>query len=161
MWRIRAGSGVSPVRPRAHPPRPTQGELQRVLPAVPRHALGRRHLFPRRCGTARGCARGWSPGGGRACSPRFPGLSQAPQPCADCSTCLRASATSRDTRARRSSGNSGRTSGKHGREGSLPDAALRVGGGERRLGTRGKEAFGDRRWADLARGGGSSPVGGA
>uniref|UniRef100_A0A8C8UCJ3 Uncharacterized protein n=1 Tax=Peromyscus maniculatus bairdii TaxID=230844 RepID=A0A8C8UCJ3_PERMB len=27
---------------------PSPGELQRVLPAVPRHALGRRHLLPRR-----------------------------------------------------------------------------------------------------------------
>ncbi|CAO2642819.1 Leukotriene C4 synthase [Lemmus lemmus] len=49
--------------------------------------------------------------------------------------------------------------GKHGREGSLLDAALRVGGGDRLQGTGGKFAFRDRRWADLARGSRSSPVG--
>lgn len=53
LW-WRGGSGVSPAGPHAHQACPTQGELQRVLPAVPRHALGRRHLLPRRCRAARG-----------------------------------------------------------------------------------------------------------
>lgn len=98
---------------------------------------------------------------GSACSPRrlaSPRLSQAPQPCADCSTCSHASATSRNTRARRTSGNSGRTSGKeHCWGGSLPDTALRVGGGDQPQGTHGKRS-GDSRWADLAPVSGSSPA---
>ncbi|XP_005208423.1 leukotriene C4 synthase isoform X3 [Bos taurus] len=38
-----------PAGVRAHLPSPS--ELQRVLPAVPRHALGGRHLLSRRCGS--------------------------------------------------------------------------------------------------------------
>ncbi|XP_021507418.1 leukotriene C4 synthase isoform X3 [Meriones unguiculatus] len=41
-----AAAHLWPSRVRARLPSP--GQLQRVLPAVPRHALGRRHLLPRR-----------------------------------------------------------------------------------------------------------------
>ena len=43
----RSGSEAPGRRPHAAPP-PPQSELQRVLPGVPRHALGRRHLLSRR-----------------------------------------------------------------------------------------------------------------
>lgn len=50
-------------RPRSHatPPLP-QSELQRVLPALPRHTLGGRHLLPRRSGRGAG-ARALEPQG--------------------------------------------------------------------------------------------------
>lgn len=86
------------------PPAPPQGELQRVLPALPGHALGRRHLLPRRSAPRTGAP---------APQPRVPrppahlappALPQVPQPCAAWSTFSRASATFRATRARRSKG---------------------------------------------------------
>ncbi|XP_045383686.1 leukotriene C4 synthase isoform X1 [Lemur catta] len=88
-----------PTRVRARLPSP--GELQRVLPAVPRHALGRRRLLSRRSGRGAGAHAPEPPEApGRA----HPRLSQGRRPCAAWSTCSRASATSRATRARRSSG---------------------------------------------------------
>lgn len=50
---------------------------------------------------------------------------------------------------------------KHGREGSLLHAALRVGGGDRLQGTQGKIALWDRGWVDIAGGSGFCLVGGA
>lgn len=67
---LRAGSEGAGRRLHAAPSAP-QGELQRVLPAVPRHALGGRHLLSRRFGRGLG-ARALEPGG-----PRSGGLSSA------------------------------------------------------------------------------------
>nr|XP_038940946.1 leukotriene C4 synthase isoform X1 [Rattus norvegicus] len=122
-----AAAHLWPSRVRARLPSP--GKLQRVLSAVPRHALGRRHLLPRR---RRSPVRTVLP---VRAAPLLPGI--------------RALRTAQVTRAG--------LPGKHCRGGSLLDATLRVGGGDRPQGTHGKRS-GVGGWAVVAQESRSNPA---